>query len=172
MKKIFVCSLIIILSLWSNTNFAKDKRIRMKEVPQLVQNSFNEKYHDAIVKKWMVDNSMYTVLYSLKQNKCKATFSPDGKWINTTSVITWEDLPEAVKSGFNDSRYKDWTLFGYLQIELPNGTKNYALLIDNESPYVYIDLKQEDFYTDTYKIYFSPQGKLIRSIIQYDKNLL
>jgi hypothetical protein len=45
MKKFILCILISIMSLMTNTITAKEKTIKADQVPQLVQNGFNGKYH-------------------------------------------------------------------------------------------------------------------------------
>jgi hypothetical protein len=168
MKKMMLCSIIMIASFIS-TITAKEVGIRDEKVPQIVQNEFRNKYHDAIVKKWMVNNSTYKVIYKLNSKECKSSFDADGKWLRTTSVINWENLPEAVKAGLRKTAYKDWTIYGLLQIDYFNGTKNYALLVDNANQYTTED---QDGFKEIYKVYFSPHGKLVTNKIQYNYNLI
>jgi hypothetical protein len=173
MKKFILCGLIIVVSLMTNTITAKEKKIRADKVPQLVQNGFKGMMHDAIIKKWMEDNSVFTVIYKQNQKEFKATFNKDGKWMNTSSIINWEDLPETVKNGLNESQYRNWTVFGLIKIDSNVGPKKYALLVDNANQYLGAGLGEGDGgFTEIYKIYFLSQGKFIGNKIQYNYNLL
>lgn len=170
MKKFILSGLIFILSLTTNTITAKEKRIQADKVPQLVQNGFKGMVHDAIIKKWMQDNSVYTVIYMQNQKKLEATFNTNGKWMNTSSIINWEEVPDVVKIGFAKCGYNDWIINGLMQIDSPDGTKNYVLLVDNANQY--LGEEQDSGFTEIYKIYFSSKGKFIGNKIQYNYNLL
>ncbi len=169
MKTIIICGLFLIVSLMTSTITAKERKIREDKVPQLVQAGFKGKFHDAIIKEWMKNNSTYSVIYKKDRNKYEATFNSDGKWINTSTIINWDEIPEAVKIGFSESTYKDWTIFGLIETDSSNGTKNYGLVVDNANQY--LGEEQDSGFTEIYKIYFSSQGKLISNKIQYDYNL-
>ena len=142
-------------------------------MPQLVQNGFKGMVHDAIIKRWMQNNTAYTVIYKQNQKKLESTFTSEGKWLNTSSIINWEDLPDAVKNGLSESHYSDWTVFGLIQIDSSDGNKIYALVVDNANQYLGAGLGDGDGgFTEIYKIYFSSQGKFIGNKIQYDYKLL
>lgn len=169
MNKFILCTLISMMSLMTYTISAKEKTIKANQVPQLVQDGFKGKYHEAIIEKWMTNNTTYSVLFNQNGNKFNATYNAEGKWMNTSSVIKWEDVPETVKNGFRVSRYKDWTIYGSLQIDSSDGTKSYAILVDNTGQ---LGFEDQMGLKKIYKVYFKPQGNLVGNIVQYNYSLL
>ncbi len=170
MKTIILCGLIFIVSVMTNTITAKETKIRANKVPQLVKDGFTGKYHDAIIKKWVKNKTLYTVLFKEKNNTYESNFNSEGKWINTTSIIRWKDVPESVKTGFSESNYKDWIVYGLIKSNYSDGKTTYGMVVDNSNKY--LSEEQDGGFTEIYKIYFSSQGKFISNLIQYNYNLL
>lgn len=168
MKKIILGSLIFIVSLITSTIAAHEKSNKVDKVPQNVIDGFKGKYPDAMVKKWMKENEVYIAKYKQNREIYEATFNAQGKWMKTAKTIQWEDLPDVDKIAFENSFYKDWTVFGITQINYVDGTTNYALVVDDANQYSFVD---QDYFKAIYKVYFSSQGKFEMQSIQYNYNL-
>lgn len=92
MKKI----LLIILLFAAGVSFAQIK------VPDKVKSAFDGKFPNATPVKWEDDDDDFTAGFSLDSVNYFATFSEDGGWVETGIMISYDNLPDAVKKAVKD----------------------------------------------------------------------
>lgn len=72
------------------------------QTPASVAAAFKEKYKDVKNVKWNAgDNNTYEADFESDSIAYTATFTDDGKWIQTESSIDSEDLPQVIKDALS-----------------------------------------------------------------------
>lgn len=79
-------------------------------IPDKAKKSFAEKYPKASDVDWTNNVSNYTAKFKMKGKAYEAHYNMDGTWDNTETQIDKSDLPKAVNSSFEKSRFTDWEL--------------------------------------------------------------
>jgi Putative beta-lactamase-inhibitor-like, PepSY-like len=71
------------------------------QVPALVEQAFTKKFSSATQVKWERESDTeYEANFKLDDVHYSANFSSDGKWLETESPCTYEELPADVLSAF------------------------------------------------------------------------
>lgn len=103
-------------------------------VPDIVKQTFDQQYPDAKELKWSGGLDNHTVRFTLGERKLKASYTPKGLWVNTEEQVKLETLPEVVQQGFNDSKYKEWTVKDVLIVTKPRAeAKEYYVIVQKSS---------------------------------------
>ncbi len=77
-------------------------------VPTSVQKAFEQKFPNATNVKWDKENAHeYEASFDLNSKKYSANFSDQGKWLETESSISFNQLPVKVLSTYNTSNKGD-----------------------------------------------------------------
>jgi uncharacterized membrane protein YkoI len=101
MKKI----LLLILLCTASVSFSQTN------VPEKVKVSFDKKFPKAANVKWSLDDEEYSAEFNVDSTNYFAGFSEDGKWTETGTSVTVENLPEAVlrviKNKLKDNEVKN-----------------------------------------------------------------
>jgi hypothetical protein len=119
MKKIFFVALAIIGS--SATTFAQSK------APKEVETAFNAKFPKAIKVKWDKENATeYEANFINNGVEYSANFSIDGKWLETESPETFENLPVNIQTAFSNS-HKGVKIKAVAKIETLNSGIQYEI---------------------------------------------
>jgi hypothetical protein len=119
MKKIFFVALTIIGS--SATTFAQSK------APKEVETAFYSKFPKAINVKWDKENATeYEASFTNNSIKYSANYSIDGKWLETESPETFENLPVNIQTTFNNS-HKGAKIKAVAKIETLNSGTQYEI---------------------------------------------
>ncbi|MEZ4776888.1 MAG: PepSY-like domain-containing protein [Bacteroidia bacterium] len=143
---------------------AQQKTIKQSKVPQNVQDALKTKFPDATKNKWTIENNSYTAKCKQGKKKLYAAFSADGKWLKTTVIIQWKEVPEVVKTAYNISTNKNanekWKTEKVTQIDSSDGTTIYVVEMDNE----WFIPSDSDAPNETCEIYISSTGKIIKTI--------
>jgi hypothetical protein len=145
MKKIiYITGLFLVLALTSTNTFAQ-----IRKIPAEVTNAFQDKYPDAKSVEWRDKLSSFTASFQLDSINYVAQFSNKGEWESTEQAIDNDDLPEEVKTGFDNSRYADWNMGQATKIELPGDEFRYKIEVSKG------DIKKRN-------LYFSSEGRLLK----------
>jgi len=97
--------------------------------PAAVISAFNQKFTNAVKVKWDKENAHeYEASFELNGTKYSANFSDNGEWLETESPITFNQLPEKVKSTFNAS-HQVATVKAIAKIESSKGTTKFEVEI-------------------------------------------
>jgi len=128
MKIIFSFLIVLMLS-----HFAANAQ-QLFAVPDIVKQTFDQQYPDAKELKWSGGLDNHTVRFTLGERKLKASYTPKGLWVNTEEQVKLETLPEVVQQGFNDSKYKEWTVKDVLIVTKPRAeAKEYYVIVQKSS---------------------------------------
>ncbi len=144
MKKVISLFLLAGLIIIGNTGFAQ-----LRKIPVEVTNSFSGKYPAATDVEWKDRLTGFTAGFTLDNTHYLAAFDNKGRWENTEHQIEAEDLPEAVKEGFDKSKYADWVIERADYIELPDDQVQYRVLVASG------DIKKRN-------LHFNSKGRLVR----------
>lgn len=94
------------------------------EIPAPVTTAFAAQFPGTHVKKWEERKEGYWATFRLHGRKCEAGYSPSGAWEATEmKVKLTRDLPAVVRAAWENSRYRDWLIFGIKKIESPGQTR-------------------------------------------------
>ena len=125
---------------------------QFRKIPADATNALKAKYPNAQKVEWKDKVTFFQANFEDNGVPCTADFSNKGTWQQTEMGLNWDATPNAVKDGFNKSKYAD-----------PNEWKigeriTKIVKSDNSTKYrVYVDEKgglQKKY------LYFNPDGKL------------
>ena len=111
--------------------------------PDVVLNSFKEKFTGNIIPVWSKSNNtnfMAHIDSNSASNKQYIEFSADGKWLNTATVINFEQLSEAAQKKIKE-QYAEMQVASVKKIEREGIASFYKvkLMKDKESKTVYVN---------------------------------
>jgi len=119
MKKIIFVAMALVCAY--ATSFAQGK------TPAAVTTAFNQKFPNATNVKWDKENAHeYEASFEWKGETLSANFSDTGEWLETESPISFNQLPEKVKTAFNDA-LKGATVKAVAKIETSKGTTKFEV---------------------------------------------
>lgn len=77
-------------------------------VPDAIRSAFDEKFPKADDVEWKLEeNGNWEVEFELDEEESSATFSAEGKWLETETEIAVDDLPEAVRKAVSGQKIKE-----------------------------------------------------------------
>jgi hypothetical protein len=124
-------------------------------IPSTVTESFKEKYPTASNVEWQSKLSSYSVVFLLDSNKHEARFNKKGAWQETECELSIEELPEAVKDGFDKSKFAtDWEMEAIHKIELPGDKIQYRIEVAKS------DLQKRN-------LLFNAEGRLLKDKVTF-----
>jgi hypothetical protein len=127
--------------------------------PQVVIDSFNARFPNTPVKKWLARPKGFIADFKLNGQQRFADYGPDGTWVGTETPIKFPfRFPHDVKQGWRHSDFSAWYLVKAYRIVTPGQTL-YALDVNN-SPL--LDAEHMYNFNEEFFIYFSENGKLVR----------
>lgn len=119
MKKSFFIPCLLAASLI----FVLPSMAQKTVVTDAAKKAFKAKYPTAINVKWGSESaSELEAEFKLKDKDMSANFSLEGKWIETESVLTAKELPEAVTAGIKQSA-PGFSVKDAAKVESPTGVK-------------------------------------------------
>jgi hypothetical protein len=133
--------LLLLLGLFTLcvTSFAQSDN-----VPQAVKETFTKQYPAAENVEYKDNLLNVWVNFTLNGDTLKANYTKKGVWENTEKAITYDQLPEAVKDGFQKSKYADREVEETKIIYRAGGTERYRLKTrknDLQKKYLYFNEK-------------------------------
>jgi hypothetical protein len=151
MKKILIMSAIAGLLLQHLTAQANI-------VPQKVSAAFSAQYPAVAAAHWKAAATGYEATFRSGNKANHAYYAPDGGWIKTETRIKWtKNLPDAVRQGFHNSRYVSWYVENMRETQ---SADQHVVTIDVSQV---IDYQMGGLYKDVYRLYFSMDGKLMKT---------
>ncbi len=142
MKKT-ICLMILFAAAF--TSFSQ-----LRKVPSEVTNAMKEKYPDAQNVEWKDKLTFFEASFTLDGTEMTADFSNKGEWQETDKKMDFNDLPAAVKDGFQKSKFADWTPGSVTKIEKNDKSIQYKVYAEKSS------IIQKKF------LYFNQEGQLIK----------
>lgn len=121
---------------------------QLREIPKEVEQAFTIQYKD--VDSVEYKDHLVNVRVHFRQNgeKMMATYSNKGLWKETEKEYTYEQLNEAIKDGFQKSKYADWKVMETKVIYRPNNVELYRIRLEKN------ELQKKN-------LYFNEKGRLI-----------
>lgn len=148
MKRVLPALFSFIL-LFSVTTFSF---AQVRKIPSEVTEAFKQKYPGATNVEWRDKLSSFSAEFEEDNVHYQARFNSKGEWQLTENEIEEADLPDAVKDGYEKSKYADWEMGRIDKIELADGTFQYRI----ES--VKSDVRKKN-------LYFNSEGRLVKDRI-------
>ena len=125
----FIATIIIVVMAISMNVSAQNKSDNT--VPQIIISAFNNKYPNAEVKRWKIEDDRFIAKVIIKNSKSFAAFDKNGKWINTVTKITWPwKLPKPVNAALSKTKYGNWHVYSMAKLERPSGNF-YRIVVDD-----------------------------------------
>ena len=143
-------SLLLALALIVTT--AATSFAQVRKIPSEVTEAFKQKYPAATNVEWRDKLSNFSAVFESDDVHYEARFNSKGEWQLTENEIEESDLPEAVKDGYDKSKYADWEIGKVHKIELSDGSFQYRVEA------VKSDVRKKN-------LYFNSDGRLIKDRI-------
>ena len=87
---------------------SQEDKIEESKVPKNIMQIFKEKYPTATSAKWTKTKKTYNVKFKIGKYKCFTAYNvADGKCDGASIGMSFDNLPAAVKEGFNKCEFKD-----------------------------------------------------------------
>lgn len=96
-------------------------------VPARSKEHFLKTYTAAKDADWSNNVTNYTVKFKSGNATMRAHYRLDGTWEFTETLLTKNDLPEAVKSSFGNSRFSDWEIVSVTKVDNDNKQHLYRI---------------------------------------------
>ncbi len=125
---------------------------QVTSIPEQAKENFTNQYPGATNVKWSNDIVNVKVEFDLDGEHMNAEYSNKGIWKSTQKKWSYDKLTEAVKDGFQKSKYADQEVSDVKIIYLPGDVLQYRLKVEKN------DL-QKKF------LYFNEKGRLLRSAV-------
>lgn len=123
------------------------------------------KYPDAANVRWHFKNGYYVADFQMPVRRSAQTveeyaawFDNAGKWYMTETDITFDALPEPVKSSFGESEYASWQRDDVDKLEREGVETVYVIEVEG---------RPEGIETEV-DLYYSPEGILIKKVVDAD----
>lgn len=126
-------------------------------VSEQAKQALAAKYPNASHVEWKVKNNYVVADFSISSARdLSAWFDNNGTWYMTESDITFDQLPEAVKTSFSTSQYASWRVDDVDQIERSATETVYVIEAENQQAEV--------------DLYYAPNGVLVQEMVDVDTN--
>jgi len=139
----------MVLALAGTMAFVNTAKAQLRKIPAEVTNAFAEKYADAKNVEWKDVVKAFAATFDEDGVKHVARFNKKGEWLSTEKPVEENDLPEEVKDGLSKSKYSDWEVKGYYQVQLPGDEVQYRIHVAKS------DIQQKN-------LLFDDNGKLLK----------
>lgn len=120
------------------------------------QQALTDKYPQATNVVWHHKNRYAVADFDLSQHQLKAWFDETGQWYMTQTEIRFTELPELVKEAFQAGQFAQWKVDDVDKIERHQTEVIYVIEVENS--------------TQEIDLYFSPDGILVKQIVDTDSN--
>ncbi len=142
--------LLLALALIVTTSTVSFAQVR--KIPSEVTEAFKQKYPTASNVEWRDKLSNFSAVFESDNVQYEARFNSKGEWQLTENEIDESDLPEAVRDGYDKSKYADWEIGKVHKIELSDGSFQYRVeAVKN-------DVRKKN-------LYFNSDGRLVKDRI-------
>lgn len=143
---------IIVLLSFSLALIATTATAQLRKVPAAVTEAMKTKYPEATNVSWDDNITNFEASFDMDGHQWKASFTKKGVWKRSETVLTAEELPEAIKEGLSKSKYTEWEVESYKEITDNSGKHQYRLLVKKN------DVQKK-------YLFFNTDGVLVRDAI-------
>ena len=123
--------ILIVIAFFSSTVLAQTI-VKESEVPEVVQASLKEKFHDVKVISWVLDEGNYGAIGKAEGKKVEYLFDADGKYISTKTKVKKEEVPSVVLLGVQASQYADWKFKNIEFVETAGHKSFYQIALNKD----------------------------------------
>ncbi len=128
MKNLLLFVSVIFVALHAN---AQSKNLMDKDVPVIVKKEFSKAHPDAMEIGWKLINTDYVAEYTQNAFTSYASYSPEGKLIETRDKISTLELPSPAHD-YTKEHYQSVPLKEYFRITDATGTVTYGVKVKSE----------------------------------------
>ena len=130
-------------SLISNVLWAQ-----VRDIPQAVKETFSSQYPGAENVTYEDNLVSVQVHFQMNGEKMIAAYNNKGRWKDTEKNWSFDQLPDAVKDGFQKSKYADWKVSDVKMIYRPGGSDQYRIKVEKN------DIQKKN-------VFFNKAGRLV-----------
>lgn len=124
--------MMVVLATTLTVSFASAQKIKEAEVPKAVMESFNKNFKDVKPEKWEKEkNGDFEAEFDYNKIETSATFSPDGKLLETEQEIKIGELPKGV-TDYVAKNYAGKKISEASKITTPDGKTMFEAEIDKK----------------------------------------
>ena len=131
---------LLLLSFFSLVSLAN---AQLRKIPASVTDAFAARYPHATSVEWKDKLQYFEASFQLNGASISADFSSNGEWQNSERTMTYDQLPEEVKDGFQKSRYADWQKNSITEIQELGKPLQYRVVVQKSG------LQKKNLYFDT-----------------------
>jgi hypothetical protein len=96
-------------------------------IPASAKEHFMKNYSTAQAADWSNNVSNYTVRFKSGGADMRAHYRQDGTWNFTETMLTTSDIPKAVNSSSDKSRFSDWEIVSVAKVDNDNKEQLYRI---------------------------------------------
>lgn len=122
---------------------------QIRSVPAEVTNAFKDKFPSATDVSWKDHVTNFEASFKMNGSDYQANFGKKGELKRTEKSVTFDALPDNIKSAFNSSKYSGWEKGSVAEVDDAKDGFHYRIFVQK-------NLVQKKF------LYFSKDGKLIK----------
>ena len=100
---------------------------QIREIPKEVKETFTNQYAGAENVKYEDNLVSVQVHFQMNGENMIASYTNKGRWKETEKDWSYDQLPDAVKDGFQKSKYADWKVASVKIIYRPGGADRYRI---------------------------------------------
>lgn len=124
----------------------QDTLVESDPIPALVMKGFEAKYPGVRPGFWLKEENHFQAQFELKGKRMSAEFNKAGRWINSETVMTEDDLPNRTYNHIRN-RYKGYDIGAIILEESPAGN------------FFEVDIYKEE---DEQTLIFDSRGSFVR----------
>ena len=125
---------------------------QVRDIPEAVKETFSAQYPGAENVTYEDNLVSVQVHFQVNGEKMVAAYNNKGRWKDTEKNWSFDQLPEAVKDGFQKSKYADWKVLDVKMIYRPGGSDRYRIKVEKN------DIQKKN-------VFFNKAGRLVEDSI-------
>jgi len=125
---------------------------QVRDIPEAVKETFSSQYPGAENVTYEDNLVSVQVHFQVNGEKMVAAYNNKGRWKDTEKNWSFDQLPEAVKDGFQKSKYADWKVLEVKMIYRPGGSDRYRVKVEKN------DIQKKN-------VFFNKAGRLVEDSI-------
>ena len=125
---------------------------QVRDIPEAVKETFTSQYPGAENVTYEDNLVSVQVHFQMNGEKMVAAYNNKGRWKDTEKNWSFDQLPEAVKDGFQKSKYADWKVLEVKMIYRPGGSDRYRIKVEKN------DIQKKN-------VFFNKAGRLVEDSI-------
>ncbi|HEX6916414.1 MAG TPA: PepSY-like domain-containing protein [Chitinophagaceae bacterium] len=123
---------------------------QLRDIPAAVTNAFHDKFPGATDVSWKDHGTNFQAEFKMNGTDYEADFNKKGMLKRTEKTISYEALPDAVKTAFTASKYSSWERGSVAEVSDHDHALRYRIFVEKNTI-------QKKF------IYFDKNGKLVKT---------